>query len=244
MNKRKIVLLLAIVALAATLLIGWGRHLSLDVIAEQEQALREAHDAHPFLMGLAAFGLYYVLTSLAIPGTWTLSVVYGWLFGFWTATIAVSFAATAGATTSMLLARYLFREYVIERFGSRLETAQTALNREGPLYLFLLRLLWMIPAFVVNLVMSLTTIRVTPFWIATQLGLLPGIALHVFAGAQLKPLHELAKEGFWGLFTPMMVLAFAALAIFPLMVKLFSIWLRRRANLKISLDSSNDPGAR
>ena len=227
MKKRKLIVLLAIIAAVIAITVVWGRHLTLGAIAEQEQSLRDAHDAHPILVGLVAFGLFYLLTSLGIPGTWTLSVVYGWLFGFWTATIAVSFAGTAGATTSMLLARYLFRDYVLERFGSRLETAQTALNREGPLYLFLLRLLWIIPAFAINLVMALTTIRVGTYWLATQLGLFPGVAMHVFAGAQLKPLKELAKEGFWGLFTPAMVAAFAALAIFPVLVKGISFWLRR-----------------
>ena len=231
MTWKKLLLLAIVTVAAVAVLCLWVPHWSLDAIAQHEQELRHYSREHPLLTGIAAFGLYYLLTSLAIPGTWTLSVVYGWLFGFWTATIEISLAATAGATTSMLLGRYLFRDLATAHFGHRLQAAEAELDRHGAQYVVMLRFLWMIPAFVVNVVMALTKIPVWTFWWATQIGLLPGICLHTLAGAQLKPLRQIAEEGLWGLFTPPMLAAFVALAVFPVAIKALSVWYQRRKAL-------------
>ncbi|HZZ71466.1 MAG TPA: VTT domain-containing protein [Pirellulales bacterium] len=231
MTWTKLLLLLGLIGGVGALLLLAGHHLTLESLANHEEALRRYRELHPALTLAAAFGLYYGLTAIGIPGTWTLSVVYGWLFGFWLATIASSCAATAGATTSMLIGRYLLRDYATAHFGHRLRAAEEELDRHGAQYIIMLRFLWMIPAFAVNYLMALTRVGAGTFFWATQIGLLPGIGLHCFAGAQLKPLRELAQQGIWGVFTPPLLAAFIALALFPISIKAISIWWKRRKAL-------------
>ena len=79
------------------------------------------------------------------------------------------------------------------------------------------------PFFVINAVMGLTKIRTWTFWWVSQLGMLPGTAVYVFAGSRVPDLQTLSEEGIQAVFTPsqltQITLAFALLGIFPLATK-------------------------
>ena len=85
--------------------------------------------------------------------------MYAWYFGFFEALVLVSFASTLGATIAFLLSRYLFRDAIMNRFGDRLTKFNESLEREGPFYLFTLRLIPAVPFFIVNAVMGLSLIH-------------------------------------------------------------------------------------
>ncbi len=152
-----------------------------------------------------------------------MSLVYAWFFGFASGLILISFASTAGATMAFLLSRYLFRDWIQSRYGERLATFNRALDEDGPLYLFMLRLVPLVPFFVINAVMGLTRIRATTFWWVSQLGMLPGTAVYVYAGSRIPDLQTLQANGIKAIFSPsqltQITIAFALLGLFPLIVK-------------------------
>ena len=76
-----------------------------------------------------------------------MSLIYAWFFGFCRALILISFASAAGATIAFLLSRYLFRDSIERRFGDRLKVFNESLDRDGPFYLFTLRLVPIFPFF-------------------------------------------------------------------------------------------------
>lgn len=207
--------LLAFVVMYLTL----GKYLSLEVLASREAELRQWRTAHPLLSLGLAFVLYVVVTGFSLPGAAVLTVVCGWLFGFWQGLLLVSFASTSGATLAFLFSRYLFRDAIQSRFGDRLSTVNAALEREGAFYLFSLRLIPVIPFFVINAVMGLTKIRVWTFWWVSQLGMLAGTCVFVYAGAQIPTLDHLADEGVGAVLTPRLIIAFVLLGLFPLLTK-------------------------
>ena len=203
-------------------LVTWkyGSTLSLDYLATQEEVLRDYQQEYRWLAYLAAFALYVVVTGLSIPGAVVLTLLYGWFFGFLPAVILVSFASTLGATVAFWLSRYLFREAMEARFGQRLGQFTAALRREGPYYLFTLRLIPVVPFFVINVVMGLTPLTTSTFWWVSQIGMLPGTLVYVYAGASVPTLAALAQEGTGGILSVRVVAAFAAIGIFPLLVRL------------------------
>src|SRR5690606_11693128 len=91
-----------------------------------------------------------------------------------------------------------------------------AFRREGAFYLLSLRLLPAIPFVVLNLLMGLTPIRVRTYWWASQLGMLPGTAVYVYAGSQVPSLAVLAERGVGSIATPQVLVALGLLAVFPL----------------------------
>ena len=197
----------------------YGGALSLQSIASKEEALRTLKQSSPLAVTLTALGIYVAATGLSLPGAAGLSLVYGWFFGFGPGLVIVSIASTAGATLAFLFSRFLLRDWVEARFGERLRGFNEALEREGVFYLFTMRLIPAIPFVVINLVMGLTPMRSGTFWWVSQVGMLPGTAVFVYAGSQFPSLAQLAEKGASGLLTPKLIGAFVLLGIFPLIAK-------------------------
>ncbi len=219
------------VLVIATGLVSLSNEGILQTLSERELQLRETTQQHPVLAFGAAFLIYVVVTGLSLPGAAVLSLSCAWLFGFWPALVLVSFASTTGATLAFLLSRYLFRNAVAARFGSRLAAFNAALEREGAWYLFTLRLIVVAPFWVVNLVMGLTPIRTRTFWWVSQLGMLPGTVVFVWAGSSIPTLNEMAEKGVGSVFKPQLIAAFVALGVFPLVVRYGVRWARGGAEV-------------
>ena len=202
--------------------VGWFSardQLTLARLAEHEVAFRDYRQAHPVLVYSSAFVLYVAVTGLSLPGATAMTLICGWLFGFFRAILLVSFASTAGATLAFVLSRYLFREAVEQRLGARIAGFHRAWKRDGPFYLFILRLIPAVPFFVINVAMGLLPIRTRTFWWVSQLGMLPGTAVYVYAGSVVPDLQTLSQRGVRGILSPQIVLAFAMLGVVPLILR-------------------------
>ena len=209
-----------------------GDLLSLDYLATQEATLRDYREQHPQLIYVLAFLVYVTVTGLSIPGATVLTLLYAWFFGLVWGTLLVSFASTTGATVAFLLSRYLFRAGIQKKFGKQMRQFNNALEKEGPFYLFTLRLIPAIPFFVINVVMGLTPLKTSTYWWVSQLGMLPATILYVYAGASVPTLVELAEQGVGGILSLRIVAAFVLLGLFPLIVRF----------LLAKLDSNKLPG--
>ena len=223
----RVALLTVVVSLIVAFVLN-RKTLSFDALIARQATLQRMLLEQPALVLGAAFVLYVVVTGLSLPGAAVLSLAYGWLFGFWRGLVLVSFASTTGATVAFLMSRFLFRDAIRSRFGERLTAFNEALAREGAFYLFTLRLIPQVPFFVVNLLMGLTPLRTTTFWWVSQLGMLPGTCVYVYAGSSVSSLERLRDEGVSGLVTWQLLVAFALLGLFPLLVKrAVTVWSRR-----------------
>lgn len=210
MKLSKIVILLVVLVLI-------GAFIGLD--GQQYFSLsrfREWVEANAFYASLAYFAGYIFITALSIPGAAAITLIGGAVFGFWWGVLLISFASSIGATLAFLLSRTLFRGWVEQKFGSYLETINRGVERDGAWYLFSLRLIPVIPFFVINLVFGLTKMKTRTFYWASQLGMLAGTAVYVNAGAQLGAVEELSLQG---IATPGIIGAFLLLAIFPYIVR-------------------------
>ena len=136
------------------------------------------------------------------------------------AVIVVSFGSTLGATAAMLLGRTLFRESVVNRLGPRGETLLKAFEHNGAFFLFTLRMMPQVPFVLVNLVMSVSTIRARTFFWVSQLGMLPATCLYVFTGSQLPSLVAITQGEVGVILTWPLILGLVMLGCFPLLVKL------------------------
>ena len=209
MKKRIFVVLAIIIIGAAFYVFDLTRYLALE-------PLQNWVATEPLQAGLA-FGLLYVLvTGLSLPGAGPLSLVAGAVFGLWYGVLIVSFASTIGATIAMLISRTLLQEWVQKRFAGPLKRVNEGVQKDGALYLFTLRLIPPIPFFIINLVFGLTRIPAKTFYWVSQVGMLPATILYVNAGHSLGTVESLT---FFEIFSPQILLSFAALIAFPFVVK-------------------------
>ncbi|MFM7037822.1 MAG: TVP38/TMEM64 family protein [Planctomycetaceae bacterium] len=213
-----IILLVALIAVASP-------HLDFAKLAEREDQFRESCGQHPLMSFAVVFLIYTVATGLSLPAAAGMTVTTGWLFGFWSALLLVSFASTSGASLAFLASRWFLGRRLQGLYGVRIGELQEAIERDGVQYLLMLRLLPLMPFFLVNLLLGLTRMRLRTFWWASQLGMLPGTAVFVAAGAATPTLRQLADEGLSGIMKPQLMLTFAMLGCLPIFIR----WVAGRA---------------
>jgi uncharacterized membrane protein YdjX (TVP38/TMEM64 family) len=156
-----------------------------DHLRNNRGALKEWADDHFAAALLLFFGVYVVVIGLSLPLGTVFGLAAGFLFGRWWGLILISCASTTGATVAFLVSRYLLRDLVRARLGPRLEAIDRGVTRDGAYYLLSLRLVALVPFWLINLGMGLTGMRLRTYWWATQLGMLPANFLFVNAGTEL-----------------------------------------------------------
>jgi dihydrolipoamide dehydrogenase len=191
-----------------------GQYLTLDYIKSQQQVIDQYYAENRVLTLIGFFILYVVITGASLPGATVLTLAGGAIFGLFTGLLLISFASTIGASIAFLVSRYLFRESVQSRFGSSLKSINDGIDRDGPFYLFALRLVPAFPFFVINLVMGLTRLRLWTFFWVSQVGMLAGTAVYVNAGTQLAQIESAS-----GIFSTGIIVSFVLLAMLPFIAK-------------------------
>ena len=215
MNRSKlIVIVLLVAAVAAFFAFDLGRFLSLDALRAQQATLATLYAERPLAVIGVYFLVYVAVTALSLPGATILTLAGGAVFGLWIGTLVTSFASSIGATLAFLASRYLFRDAVKKRFGARLEAVDAGLAKDGAYYLFTLRLVPLVPFFVINLLMGLTRMKVLTFYLVSQIGMLAGTLVYVNAGTELARLDSLR-----GILSPGLVGSLVLLGVFPLVAR-------------------------
>ncbi|MEO5756350.1 MAG: FAD-dependent oxidoreductase [Mesorhizobium sp.] len=202
-------------------------HLDLAVLSGWLATAKDWVRSHPVLAALAFAAVYVAATGLSLPGATVLTLLGGSLFGFWAGTLLASLASVIGATGAMLSARYLLRDFIERRFPEAVTKVNRGVAADGTRYLFALRLIPVIPFFLVNLAMGLTRMPALTFAWVSQLGMLPGTAVYVNAGRQLGSIENAGD-----ILSARIVLAFAALAALPFVAKGGTAWWDRRNALR------------
>ena len=215
MKRNRIILLVAIVALVVLFFaLGLHRYVNLEFFQAQRALLLGFYDDHPVLTIVVFLVGYIAMAALSIPGATIVTLAAGAVFGLPLGLVLVSFASSIGATLACLLARYLFRDAVQNRFAKFLRPINQGVERDGAFYLFAMRLVPAIPFFVINLAMGLTPIRLWTFYWVSQLGMLAGTAVYVNAGKEVGQLESLS-----GIVSPTLIASFILLGVFPLVAK-------------------------
>jgi dihydrolipoamide dehydrogenase len=223
MKSKLLIVAIIAAAIVAFFAFDLGRFLTLDYFKAQQATLATYVQANPLQSALMFFGVYVAVAALSLPGAAILTLVAGAIFGFWQGLLIVSFASTIGATLAFLSSRFLLRDWVQSKFGERLKPINEGVAKDGPFYLFALRLVPLFPFFVVNLVMGLTPIKTWPFYWVSQIGMLAGTAVFVNAGTQLAQITSLK-----GILSPAILGSFVLLGIFPIIAKKVLDWLKGR----------------
>ena len=217
MGKKSIKIVLiffVIIAIALFFAFDLQQYASLEYIKQQHNTLIEYYQNNQILV-LTVFGIAYVLiTALSLPAATIITLLGGALFGFPLGLLVVSFASTIGATCAFLMSRFLFRDYIQNKYSKQLVKINKGFEREGAFYIFALRLVPAFPFFMINIITALTSIRTSTFYWVSQVGMLPGTAVYVYAGTQLAQIESLSDIA-----SPELIIAFVILGVFPLVAK-------------------------
>lgn len=218
------IVLVLLVAIVVVWRSGLLAQLSLAGLKAGQGQLQHWTSAHPITAAAAFLLVYIAVAGASLPGAAAiLTLAGGAAFGLVEGTLLASFGSSIGATLAFLGSRFLFRDTLQTRYGDRLAGFNQGIAREGAFYLFTLRLVPLVPFFLVNLMAGLTTLPARTFYWVSQLGMLPGTIAYVFAGTQLAGIESLR-----GILSPGLIAAFIVLGLLPLVTRKLSAWITMR----------------
>jgi uncharacterized membrane protein YdjX (TVP38/TMEM64 family) len=215
--KKTVILVTGMLLVALFFYFDLQHYLTLAELKANRQNLLDYYAGHKLATVALFMAVYIVQTALSLPGAAILSLAAGAVFGSILGTVYANIAATIGATLAFLVTRYLLRDAVLNRFGSKLEGMNRELENRGLSYLLFLRLVPVFPFFLINLAAGLTRLPLGTFFIGTALGIIPGGFVFVNAGASLATIDSLA-----GIASPRVLGSFALLGLFALIPALYN----------------------
>jgi len=227
-NKTKLILVaLLVIAVFGYITLDLGQYLTLEYAQSQLSNIQDYKNENFAQTAVIYFIGYVIATGLSIPGAIIITLLGGAIFGLFWGTLLVSFASSIGATLAFLASRVLLRDWVQRRFGDYLAPLNKGIEKDGSFYLFSIRMVPLFPFFVVNLLLGLTAIRTTSFYLASQAGMLIGTAVYVNAGSELSQISSLS-----GLVSPPVLGSLVLLGVFPLIAKLILNSIQRNKALQ------------
>jgi uncharacterized membrane protein YdjX (TVP38/TMEM64 family) len=223
--KKLIPLAFLVVLMGAAFALRVDRYLTLDALRDNRAELLAFVEANRVTAAAAYVLAYAAVVALSVPGATIMTLAGGFLFGVpFGATLTVG-GATLGATALFLIARTAFGDLLRQRAGPFLARMSEGFSKNAFNYLLFLRLVPAFPFFAVNLAPALLGMRLTPFIVATALGIIPGTLVYTSFGAGLGRIFDAGGEVDWkDVFSPTLIAALIGLgllALLPVIVKRF-----------------------
>ena len=183
-------------------------------VFENRENLLETVQSRYLPAVLIYIGVYIAATALSVPGATILTLLGGFFFGPWLATLYVNVGASLGAFIIYIAARYFLGEGIQNKYGEKLEKFNAEIDKNGPNYMLTLRLVPIFPFFLVNLFAGFTTIRPRQFLWTTALGIIPGSFAYTWLGYAGATIGDGAP---WQLLVALGLLA--VLSLIPLLIR-------------------------
>jgi uncharacterized membrane protein YdjX (TVP38/TMEM64 family) len=216
--RRYLPLAIIVAGLGTAYAAGLQDYLSLTVLTEQREVLKDFVDDHRVAAIVGYFVLYTLAVAFAFPAASILTIFAGFVFGWWVAGILTVFAATIGAAAIFLAARSAFGDVLRKRAGPFAAKLADGFAKDAFGYLLVLRLAPVFPFLVINIAPALFDIKLKTYVAATFLGIIPGTIAYSWLGQGLDSVIAAADEAgreisISDLVTPEITIAFLGLAI-------------------------------
>jgi uncharacterized membrane protein YdjX (TVP38/TMEM64 family) len=180
-------------ALAAILLSGLHKSISLEAIVGVRDRFQAVLTEHRLLSILIYIGAYALAVALSVPGALFITIAGGLMFGWLMGGAAAVAGASTGAVLIYLAAKTAFGDVLREKAGPWLARMIDGFKQDALSYLLFLRLIPAIPFFVVNIAAALLGVPLRSYVIGTVIGIIPATFAFATVGAGLDSVIVAAK---------------------------------------------------
>lgn len=227
--KHLLPVVLVLAVLGAGLALHAGHWFTWQAVARHQVRLQTLASAHPLAAPALFILSYVVLVGLSVPEGALLTIIGGLLFGTRLATVCAVIGSTLGAVTLLLILRVSLAPTLQARAGPLLARIRPGLERDGFSYLLTIRLIPVVPFWLVNLAAGLIGMRLVPYAAATFLGIIPSTFVFAAVGSGLgEVLAAGGRPDFGVMFQPHVLAPILGLALLALLPVAVGWWRRRR----------------
>lgn len=224
MNKKSklwlLVLLIIVIAkfaIGKLIMVSWlSRFITLEQIQAHSLAFKHFVGEHYLLAVLMYMGIYALTIAIGIPGVAPLSLLGGYLFGVWLGTMYGALGATVGSVVAFIVVRYVLKNWVMRRYGHRIEGFNKQMRKYGANYLLMVHYASIIPFFFINTLAAISDVGWWTFIWTTVVGFIPLAMIYSFAGRELatiESVHDILSPPLIAVFVLLILLAFLPIVI-------------------------------
>ena len=219
--RRLLPVAILLAGLVLFLVLGLDRHFSFEMLSRHHGELTEWVHAHGALAALLFVIGYAIAVAFSLPVAALITPLAGFLFGVWLGATLSVIAATLGSIAVFLAARTAFYDLFHARAGAALAKLEAGFRHDSFNYLLFLRLVPVLPFWLVNIVPALLGMRLDRYALATLIGIIPAAVVYASIGAGFgvvidrgeRPNLDVIFE--WRILLPL--LGLAALALVPVL---------------------------
>lgn len=177
-NKRHIIMVLL------TMVIGMGVYLC-NTSGILENCTPQSVKNYISSFGILAPVIYitmFTLVPLTLFPDAVLAVAGGMIFGVGLGTVYTVIGAVCGGTLSFFISRFFGRELVQRLVKGKVEWFEDGIEKKGFIFIFILRLIPLVPFDVISYGSGLSKIKYKDFILATFIGIIPGVWVYTNLG--------------------------------------------------------------
>ena len=163
---------------------------SYDFIRDNRLYFNEIKSSNLFLVFIIFlfFTILWVFPFLGFGAP--ISLLGGFLFGPWLGTIVVVLGLSVGATFLYMFGNYFLKDLIKEKFLNRFQKLETKFKNSEFIYLLIYRFIGGVPWQLSCLLPTLFNVKVSNFFFATLVGIVPQIFLAVSIGSGLEKIIQ------------------------------------------------------
>ena len=163
---------------------------SYDFIKNNRSYFLELKNSNLFLISIF-FLLFTILWVFPFLGFGSpIALLGGFIFGKWIGTVLVILGLSIGATFLYMFGNYFLKDLIREKFLNKFQNLENKFKKSEFYYLLIYRFLGGIPWQISCLLPTLFNVRITNFFFATLIGIIPQIFLAVSIGSGLEKIIE------------------------------------------------------
>ena len=167
---------------------------SYDFIKENRIFFLELKNSNLILVSIIflIFTILWVFPFLGFGSP--IALLGGFIFGKWIGTIVVILGLSFGATFLYIFGNYFLKDIIRERFSKKFQNLQVKFKDSEFLYLLVYRLVGGIPWQLSCLLPTIFNVKISNFYFATLIGIIPTVFLMVSIGNGLEKVIDQNSE--------------------------------------------------
>ena len=130
--------------------------------------------------------IWVIMAGFGLP----VALLAGFIFGKWLGIFILMIGMTIGATILYMLGNYFFKEVIKEKFLNRFKNLEIKFKKSEFIYLLAYRFIGGIPFALSNVLPCIFNVRISNFFLATMIGLMPQLFLVVSIGNGIENIIE------------------------------------------------------
>ncbi|MGR8932599.1 MAG: TVP38/TMEM64 family protein [Gammaproteobacteria bacterium] len=134
-----------------------------------------------------------VFVNSPVPLAAFIKVLGGYFFGFYLGLVFNIFATVTACIIGFLISRYTFKDIFEKAYYNRLKHIENEIEHNGIYYFLTLRLVMIIPYFIINITAGLSRISFKNYVYSTTIGVIPASIIYANGGSKLEKIDSISE---------------------------------------------------